>query len=53
METLTKDVAGFTGLEANTAKAAVGYVLLFLRDEVPESRIAEFIDKNPLAHEAV
>ncbi len=53
MDTLTRDVAGATGLAANIANAAVGYVLLFLRDEVPESRIAEFIDKNPLAHEAV
>ncbi len=53
METLMSDVAASTQLEPSIAKAALGHVLLFLRDEVPESRVAEFIDKNPLAHEAV
>ncbi len=53
METLTRDVATATGLDQSIAKAAVGHVLLFFRDEVPESRIAEFIDNDPLAHEAV
>ncbi len=53
MEALTTKVVSTTGLEPRIAKAAIGHVLLFLRDEVPEGHIAEFIDKSPLAHEAV
>jgi hypothetical protein len=53
MEKLTKDVMDTTGLEPSIAKAAIGYVLLFLRDEAPQGHIAEFIDKMPKAREAV
>jgi uncharacterized protein YjbJ (UPF0337 family) len=53
MEVLTEDVINATGLESSVAKAAVGHVLLFFRDEAPQGHIAEFIDKNPLAREAV
>jgi hypothetical protein len=53
MEKLTKDVMDTTGLEPSVAKAAIGHVLLFLRDEAPQGRIAEFIEKMPKAHEAV
>ncbi len=53
MEKLTRDVTEVTGLEPSIAKAAVGHVLLFLRDEAPGGHIAELIDKMPRAHEAV
>jgi hypothetical protein len=53
MEKLTRDVTDVTGLEPSIAKAAIGHVLLFLRNEAPEGHIAEFIDKMPKAHEAV
>ncbi len=52
METLIKDVANATGLDETVAKTAVGHVLLFFRDQLPESNIGAFIDKNPTAHEA-
>ncbi|MGJ0505882.1 MAG: hypothetical protein ACR652_01850 [Methylocystis sp.] len=53
MEQLTDRVVQSTSLEPSIAKAAIGMVLMFLRDEVPEGRVAEFIDKMPGAREAV
>jgi hypothetical protein len=53
METLTTNVMNVTGLDPTVAKAAIGHVLLFLRDKAPEGHVAEFIDKMPQAHEAV
>ena len=53
METLTTNVMAATGLDPAIGKAAIGHVLLFLRDEVPEGHVAEFIDNTPEAHEAV
>ncbi|MGE5388120.1 MAG: hypothetical protein ACM3NE_04445 [Hyphomicrobiales bacterium] len=53
MEQLTDRVVQKTSLEPSIAKAAIGMVLMFLRDEVPEGRVAEFIDKMPGARAAV
>ena len=53
MEELITRVATATALDPAIAKAAIGHVLLFLRDEAPEGHIAEFIDKMPSAREAV
>jgi hypothetical protein len=53
MEQLTDRVVQTTSLEPSIAKAAIGMVLMFLRDEVPEGRVAEFIDKMPGARAAV
>lgn len=53
METLSKRVVEATSLEPAIAKAAIGHVLLFMRDMVPGGHVAEFIDKMPGAREAV
>jgi hypothetical protein len=53
MEELSRRVVEATSLEPSIAKAAVGHVLRFLRDEVPEGHVAEFIDKMPGGREAV
>jgi hypothetical protein len=53
MEELTTRVVEATSLEPSIAKAAIGHVLRFLRDKVPEGHVAEFIDKMPGAREAV
>lgn len=53
MEEWTDRVVQSTSLEPSIAKAAIGMVLMFLRDEVPEGRVAEFIEKTPGAREAV
>jgi len=53
METLTSDILEATGLDPAIATAAIGHVLLFLKDEAPESRVADFIDSTPKAREAV
>ncbi|WP_442753814.1 hypothetical protein ACNHKD_12490 [Methylocystis sp. JAN1] len=53
MEELSRRVVETTSLEPSIAKAAIGHVLRFLRDEVPEGHVAEFIDKMPGAREAV
>jgi hypothetical protein len=53
MEELSRRVVEATTLEPSIAKAAIGHVLLFLRDKVPEGHVAEFIDKMPGAREAV
>jgi hypothetical protein len=53
METLTSDILAATGLDPAIANAAIGHVLLFLKDEAPESRVADFIESTPKAREAV
>jgi hypothetical protein len=53
MELLTTNVTDATGLDPAIAKAAIGHVLLFLRNEAPQGHVAEFIDKMPGAHAAV
>lgn len=53
MEQLTDRAIQTTSLEPSIARAAIGMVLMFLRDEVPEGRVAEFIDKMPGARAAV
>lgn len=53
MEEMTRRVVETTELDPAVAKAAIGHVLLFLKDEVPGGHVAEFIDKTPLAHEVV
>jgi len=53
MEELARRVVDTTTLEPAVAKAAIGHVLLFLRDEVPGGHVGEFIDKTPLAQEFV
>ncbi len=52
MEDLQQKVVEATGLDPATAKAAIGHVLLFLRDETPDGHVAEVIDKDRLAREA-
>jgi hypothetical protein len=53
MKELIKRVAAATGVDEGTAKTAIGCVLLFLRDEAPESQLNELIYETPTAHEAV
>ncbi len=53
MEKLTRDVMDTTGLDPSIARAAIGYVLLFLRNEAPQGHVAEFIEKMPRAHQAI
>jgi len=53
MEELERRVVGTTTLEPSVAKAAIGHVLLFLRDKVPDGHVGEFIDKTPKAREFV
>lgn len=53
MEDLTRRVVDSTSLEPSIAKAAIGHVLLFLRDKVPGGHIDEFIAKMKGAREAV
>ncbi len=53
MHTLTVNVIWATALRRETAKAAICHVLLFLRKELPEAHIVEFIDQMPQALSAV
>ncbi len=53
MEELSRRVVEATALEPSIAKAAIGHVLLFLRDKAPGGHMAEFIEKMPGAREAV
>jgi hypothetical protein len=53
MEELIARVCARTGIDEATAKIAIGHVLLFMRDQAPESNVAELIDRIPLAHQAV
>ncbi len=53
MHTLTVNVIWATALRREIARAAIGHVLLFLRNELPEAHIVEFIEQMPLALAAV
>ncbi len=53
MEELSRRVVETTSLDPAIAKAAIGHVLRFLRDEVPDGFVGEFIDKMKGAREAV
>jgi hypothetical protein len=53
MEELSGRVVESTSLAPSIAKAAIGHVLLFLRDKVPEGHIDELIDEMKGAREAV
>lgn len=53
MEELARRVEAATSLDPAIAKAAIGHVLLFLRDKVPEGNVGEFIDSTPRAREYV
>ena len=53
MRELIERVSEKTGIDQGTAKTAIGHVLIFMRDYAPGSKVAELIDKTPLAHEAV
>lgn len=53
MEELTSNVTAATKLEPTVATAAIGHVLLFLRDKDASGHVAEMIEKMPRAHEAV
>lgn len=51
MEELTRRVVATTALDPSIAKAAIGHVLLFLNDKVPDGHVDEFIARTPLAQE--
>jgi len=53
MQDFTNNLIAATGLDTVTAKAAIGEVLLFLRDKAPKGRVAGFIASAPQAQEAV
>ncbi len=53
MEELIAKVASAIGVDAETAKGAIGHVLAFLHKEAPDGPVKDFIDKVPGAHEAV
>ncbi|MGA9598744.1 MAG: hypothetical protein WBS22_00515, partial [Methylocystis sp.] len=53
MQNFIDSVIAATGLDASIAKAAIGHVLLFLRDKAPEGRIAEYVSNTPQAQEAI
>ncbi len=53
MEELARRVTNSTSLDPSVAKAAIGHVLLFLRDKAPGAHVAEFIDKMPGARQLV
>lgn len=53
MDEMFNRVEGVTKLEPTIAKAAIGHVLMFLRDEVPGERVSEFLSKSPQAQEFV
>lgn len=53
MEELSRRVVETTSLDPSIARAAIGHVLKFLRDEVPDGLVSEFIDKMKGAREAV
>ncbi|QGM46000.1 hypothetical protein [Methylocystis heyeri] len=53
MHKLIERVAELTSTDLAVARRAVGSVLLFLRDQAPQSRIGKLIDDSSAAHEAV
>ena len=53
MQIFTDSLIAVTGLDAATAKAAIGQVLLFLRDKAPQGRIAAYVANTPQAQDAI
>ena len=53
MQDFTDDLIAATELDASIANAAVGDVLLFLRDRAPQGRVAEYVSGSPQAQEAI
>ncbi len=53
MQDFAQSLIAATGLDASTAKAAIGQMLLFLRDKAPGGRVAEYVASTPQAREAV
>ena len=49
MQNFTDNLIAATGLDASIAKAAIGDVLLFLRDKAPQGRVAEYVSNTPQA----
>lgn len=52
MDELIARVSAAIGVDAEVAKTAVGHVLAFLRKELPEGPVAEFLDSVAGAREA-
>lgn len=53
MDELIARVSAAIGVDAGTAKTAIGLVLGFLQKEHPDGAVAEFIDKVAGSHEAI
>ncbi len=52
MDELVARITAALGVEANTARTAVGHVLEFLRKEFPDGPVAELLAKIPGAEDA-
>lgn len=52
MDELIARVSAALGVEADVAKTAVGHVLSFLRKELPDGPVAEFLDQVAGSREA-
>ena len=53
MDELIARVSASLGVDAEQAKTAIGHVLAFLHNELPEGPVAEFIEKVPGARDLV
>ena len=53
MDELIARVSAAIGVDAEVAKAAVGQVLAFLHEEIPEGPVSEFLDKVAGSREVV
>jgi predicted lipid-binding transport protein (Tim44 family) len=53
MEELIARISAALGVEAETARLAIGHVLSFFRKEFPDGPVAELIAKLPGAEEAI
>ena len=53
MDELIARVSASLGVDAELAKTAIGHVLAFLHNELPEGPVAEFIEKVPGARDLV
>lgn len=52
MEELIARVSAAIGVDAGVARTAIGHVLAFLRKELPDGPVAEFMNQIPGAHQA-
>lgn len=53
MEELIARISAAIGVDADVAKSAIGHVLAFLRKELPDGPVAEFLDKLPGSGELI